>query len=598
MFTLPEHLRVPYERALEEHSGNFDPKLSLLRAWRGPNGYHTTLSNCEVHLTRESMAYALAILDRGTEGDVATASKIIDRVLELQDLDSTHDTYGIWPWYSEEPLSMMAPPDWNWADFIGKYLVQLIFDHSEILGSRLTDKMKTALKAAAYAIKKRDVPPSYTNISIMGMYVTLMAGELLQDGELLEYGRKRLDTLYCYNLYNGAFTEYNSPTYTFVAVEDLSLMCKQTQDEATRGRIKELNDLLWFCIARHFHAVTRQWAGPHSRCYSTLQGKRLLSLIQLATDGKVRFLEDSELDVDITWPRMEFHCPEKYHYYFTDKEDRRYYSEEIFKQEPRVKATSLITPSFTLGSFNRCDLWNQRRPMILYWGEVEKPSYLRVRCLNEGYDFSSAVLGCHQDRNLVLGLINFSIDHGTKHFVLDKIIDGKLMTSSLKITFEFGGAVDEIDLPHEIMPGKPLILRAGSCKIGLMIQEALFDGEKARIALREENQLKCIDLILYEGEKKEIDLKGLKPTVALFSLLAEEPKVEDEVLRERFSFIKADVTDQQARVCYEDENKEMKLWGSTVPQLYDEVIMKHGSEEKMKIKSSHHIWVVQKQDSV
>ena len=45
----------------------------------------------------------------------------------------------------------------------------------------------------------------------------------------------------------------------------------------------------WDEIASHFHPPTRQWAGPHSRCYSTLLGRGTLALIQRATDGRVNF---------------------------------------------------------------------------------------------------------------------------------------------------------------------------------------------------------------------------------------------------------------------------------------------------------------------
>ena len=43
---------------------------------------------------------------------MVTCSKIIGKVLSLQDTDPSSKTYGIWPWLLEEPLEQMSPPDW------------------------------------------------------------------------------------------------------------------------------------------------------------------------------------------------------------------------------------------------------------------------------------------------------------------------------------------------------------------------------------------------------------------------------------------------------------------------------------------------------
>lgn len=50
-----------------------------------------------------------------------------------------------------------------------------------------------------------------------------------------------------------------------------------------RPLIEELYHLVWEDIALHFHAPSRQWAGPHSRCYSTLLKPATLSLLARAT---------------------------------------------------------------------------------------------------------------------------------------------------------------------------------------------------------------------------------------------------------------------------------------------------------------------------
>ncbi|HEU5089360.1 MAG TPA: hypothetical protein VFT99_18015, partial [Roseiflexaceae bacterium] len=116
----------------------------LGQTWNGP-GYHTRIPNGTwAHPTRETLDYALALLASGQPADVARAADILDAVLALQDADPTSRTYGIWPWLAEEPLAEMAPPDWNWADFCGARLAQILADY----GALLPDTLRAATQSA------------------------------------------------------------------------------------------------------------------------------------------------------------------------------------------------------------------------------------------------------------------------------------------------------------------------------------------------------------------------------------------------------------------------------------------------------------------
>ena len=96
-----------------------------------------------------------------------------------------------WSWFAEEPLDKMAPPDWNWADFCGAQLLQVAIDHMDRVDTDLQQKVRESIIHAGRAIKKRNVGPGYTNIAVMGAYVTLVAGGHFDDQELAEYGRAR-----------------------------------------------------------------------------------------------------------------------------------------------------------------------------------------------------------------------------------------------------------------------------------------------------------------------------------------------------------------------------------------------------------------------
>lgn len=595
MLELRKELRKPFEQNLAKQNEIFDTEVMLLKTRRSSQyGYHTNLRNCDAHMTRDSLYYAVALLDRNREGDVSVAEKILDKVLDLQDLDKESATYGIWPWYAEEPIHKMPAPDWNWADFCGKALLHVLVDHRERICPELLQRVETAVEAAAYSIVKRNVSPAYTNISIMGTYVILLAGEALNHKELLDYGRERLKNLYYYNLHNGAFNEFNSPTYTVVAIEDLTLMLHYIKDKEAVKMIRELNDMAWASVAQHFHAVTNQWSGPHSRCYSTLQGKRFLSLIQLATGGKVRFMEEEELDIDMTWVRMNFSCPEKYLYYFINPNETAQYRQVICHDEPSIEATTYITPEYTLGTFDRSDLWNQRRPLVAYWGDDQNPSYMRVRCIHEDYDYCSAVLNCLQDRNLILGAMNFSMDHGDRHITLDKIIDGKIQASYLSVRFEFGGDVNSLQMPDAITVGIPFLVTTATNKIGFVLKEAFFDGQEIRIRPLEENGLKCFDIVLYEGPSREMDFTKVKEACAAFGILFEGREAEEDSLLERLGYINTFRKTEKLDMTYQDPYKELVLSIPVKPGRYSDVMLGHEKRETLKIESSDHVWVINK----
>ena len=121
----------------------------------------------------------------------------------------------------EEPLGEGPYVDRNWADFLGKDLLHVMIYHKDRLPDDLTKSGEVSLRRACEAIRIRNVRPGYTNIAVMGSYDTLVAGETLGDPELITRGVQRVRDLHAFVEDNGTFTEYNSPTYTMVALRDL-----------------------------------------------------------------------------------------------------------------------------------------------------------------------------------------------------------------------------------------------------------------------------------------------------------------------------------------------------------------------------------------
>ena len=158
-----EPVDSPLAVLLAYYDKHYDSARQMLRVEFSSSGYHSKISpGAQVHPTRESLIYALALLQRGAVDDVDRATAIVRRILRLQDVDPTSPTCGIWPWHLEEPLKEMAAPDFNWADFCGVQIAHVLVEHSDQLTPDLDRDMRRSLRHAAEAIRRRNVGPGYT----------------------------------------------------------------------------------------------------------------------------------------------------------------------------------------------------------------------------------------------------------------------------------------------------------------------------------------------------------------------------------------------------------------------------------------------------
>jgi hypothetical protein len=508
------------EKALEPYHQQYDPDASMLKARFSSPGYHTTLTGGEVHRTRESLQYAVALMDTGNPEWKARAERILEKVISLQDQDPDSPTYGIWSWFLEEPLEKMSPPDWNWADFCGKSLVQIAIDHRDRLPGELQHKLDASIRHACASIKKRNVGPGYTNIAIMGTYVTMCAGELYGDPELQEYAMARLRRIDEHTRDNGAFSEYNSPTYTLVALKELARLRKDIQAPAAKPLIEDLFRTAWTEVTDHFHVPTWQWSGPHSRCYRTLLSPGVLSLIERNTSARVRF-GGIEEDYDIEEHRLAMDCPRDLEHFFLELKEPRELVKTFIKGNPGVVGTNYHHPELSLGSINRGDFWNQRRGLVAYWGSRTSPSYLHLRCLHDGYDFSAAQLFCRQEENRVLAAANFATNGGDTHVSLDRLKEGRFAAEDLRFRFEFGGEAGLKDLVVE-REGEDLassfLIKASGMNLWIQSPASEFGDCDLRWETGGNSELKWLDLVVYEGAEKSFDLSKIERAFASFVL--------------------------------------------------------------------------------
>jgi hypothetical protein len=513
--------KAAFLKTLSEKDSSYDTVEKVIRRPFSSPGYHTTLKGGYVHPTRDSLQYAVALLDWGDPNRAARAQDILRKVISLQDQDPNSRTYGIWPWFLEEPLEKMSPPDWNWADFCGVQLLQVALDHTHRLPEDLQRKVKDSILHAAYSIKRRNVGPGYTDIAIMGTYVTVVAGELFNVPELADYGKARLARFYDYTIEHGSFTEYNSPTYTVVAIKEISRMLRHIKNPDSQKLLRELSRLAWRHLAGRFHPPTRQWSGPHSRCYSTLLGNDTLAFIQRATNHKVRFMPETAALESIDAHRLVAQCPPDLLGYFTDLPAPRLEIETFQKNAPSghdIIGTTYLHPDFTLGSVNIGDLWNQRRPLLAYWKTDTGVAAMRIRCLHDNYDYASASIFAIQDKSDIMSAIVFATDRGDTHISLDRIENATIKARNLCIRLQFEGAIADLNLPSKVEIGCPIHISSGPVNVDFQIAHATFDNYPITTEAGRDSNTAWLDIIFYSGPQKTIDFRQLNEAAFIFAL--------------------------------------------------------------------------------
>jgi len=515
---LTDEQRRRLQIALRREKAHYDSSQRMLRIPFSSPGYHTTLTGGWVHPTRDSLTYAVSLMDSEDGADHEIALGIIDRVLDLQDIDPASKTYGIWSWFLEEPLAQMSPPDWNWADFCGAQLIETTLTHGALQPYPLSDRIRASIIHAARSIERRNVNPGYTNIAIMGSFVVLTAAELFDLPDLHAYGLAKFRRFHAYTLEQGGFSEYNSPTYTLVALEELGRILRYVQDPDVHQMASGLYRTAWAEIANHFHAPTRQWAGPQSRAYQTLLPKRVCGLLHRATGGR---FPGAEVEPEISEHRFSHVCPADMESKFFTLETPREFRQVFIRGSagaPDTAGTTYLAPAFSLGSINAGDMWNQRRPLVIYWGTYAKPSSLRLRFMHDGHDFSAAFLFSAQRQGDLVGGVGFAVDGADNHVFFDKIQNGTIKARDLRLRFEIeGAAVDRL-------PAAPAHLRDpwtftdGEFSIAVSVAHAAWGKTEGSWEKGSGEGKAWLDVVLYAGAEKEFQLATMAEAACAFAL--------------------------------------------------------------------------------
>ena len=453
-------------KEIEKTDPKYDPDNHLVWSTQSVHYHSDVKQETKVHSTMGSLNYAVALLDSRKPEFRERAFNVLRAVIALQDQHPDSKTYGVWPYTLEEPLATKkSPADRNWADFCAVPIISIINNHNDILPSDLKEKTKHALLLAAKEIRMRDVRPDYTNISLMGLYVCYMTADMYNNPELMVYARGRLKSFYDCTLLNKGFLEYNSPAYFKLSLDEVLRLKEHIINLDDKSKLDFIYNTGWSIIARHYHQPTAQWSGPHGRAYSVLLAPGTYNWLYTSSNGLVNPDISGGYSKDQN-PILKHRIPENLLSYFTKPKLPRMEIDTFIRGGQKIELNpmvsyqesdkgvwittkeiigkSYLTKDFVLSSANQSCLWNQRRPLIAYWGTPQKPVSMQIRFLHDMYDYASANIFCSQDSTNVLGAINFTTNGGDKHVTIDVIKNGTIKATDLRLRFAFTGDISSI----------------------------------------------------------------------------------------------------------------------------------------------------------
>ncbi|WP_321472554.1 hypothetical protein [uncultured Paludibaculum sp.] len=492
----------------------YDSEHKMISVILGPEyRYHTKMRDCRAHPTRDSLSYALFLLEEGAKARVERAKEILDRVLNLQVVDPESKWYGIWGWYMEEPPDKMSPADWNWADFNGSLLLVIEFRNGAKLGDELRARVRASIRHAAHSVKRRNVSMSYTNIAMKGTFVTQAAAELLGDEELRTYATDRMVRLCQAIDETGSFAEYNSPTYALVSLTALTRIRMFVRDLEAKRRASMLERRLWLHMASHWDAGRKQFAGPMSRCYRNDIGYP--AWLEKALGGRLKLVTPQNRSDDGDTAIHDYRCPpdltERFLKAEPDREQR-----ELFLAKPETAGTTYFSKDFSLGTVNRGDFWVQRRPLIGFFGDDSRPARtIQLRVVKDGYDFSSALFFSAQRGPRVLGMINFRNPGGDKHISLDPIQNGEFDCGRMFVEFDIEG----LDAFTTELVENTLFVKSKNLQLRFRILDARWGAHRPELKMSKTTQSVTATLDLKPADApKRVRWSGLPAAYAAFAL--------------------------------------------------------------------------------
>lgn len=160
---------------------------------------------------------------------------------------------------------------------------------------------------AKIAIITHEVKLSYTNIILMKIWNLIALGEYLNDKFLANEGVKLLKEWIVYT-YNNGITEFLSPVYYAIDLENLTLIYNFARNNEAKEIAKYALDFFWLEIMVNWYLPSNRLGGTHSRCYDRLYGHGALD----KTVKKAFDLEYINREYSNVFDYFSFYQPDRY----------------------------------------------------------------------------------------------------------------------------------------------------------------------------------------------------------------------------------------------------------------------------------------------
>ncbi|MBV8748272.1 MAG: hypothetical protein JO103_01020 [Candidatus Eremiobacteraeota bacterium] len=231
--------------------------------------YVRKLANASATIPTRTIANA-ALADMAVDGDATAAARDVDALLATQDTDPSSPTYGNVPW-ERGPSNVH---DGNAISFASEPLGPLLLAYGPQLQPRTREALLARVPAFVAALRRHNVPVSYTNIFVMQSVVLILLGEASHDAAVADDGYARFDR-WLADVRAHGIGEYDSPTYYGVDLDSLMLAYRFCARPGCKATIARGLDYFWTDVeANLFDGAVL--AGAHSRDYDFLFGHGLL----------------------------------------------------------------------------------------------------------------------------------------------------------------------------------------------------------------------------------------------------------------------------------------------------------------------------------
>lgn len=503
------------KKKVAESIKNYDSSVNLLKEFCNPN-YHSNLKPGEYHFINSSTKLAAAIFSCEYEEYYHIANEMLKKVLSFQ--CKKGEVAGLWPYYSEETINEMVAPDHNFADFNAYPMLYILKEHKDKLEDGLFVAISEACILACKAIIRRNLTIIYTNPVVMGVYCTVVCGELLGIDEFIEFGRNKLDKFY-FNVMNNGYDEYNCPGYSMLIVYIYSLMLRHFSDPDMKNKAMELYRKVWIMLGEHYHPGTNEFTGPNWRQYTNFSSQDENS----GSSGVLGLRYENGGLMDQVY---KVKIPEDIKLLFTQKEKNTDFRRVVSKGYLYpwlgypITDTQHIRPKYTLGSFSMDDCWNQRRNVVSYICDNDKKVCIRLRTYHNDYDFCSAFAVTAQEGNVALSLTNFHTNRGDTHVDLDMVKNATINATALRVLYQIEancyGIIEKIKT-QKTEKGCKLEILGTKVEINFPFIEAT--GLNPHFAITVNDREMYVEALLYSGKEREINLNSLE-SLAVVSVLS------------------------------------------------------------------------------